>query len=512
VEKGSITVFLSLVLVLVLSFIFALLEGARVFYLKGKAEIVTDLCLQSMFGNYHEGVWQDYHLLFIDGTWGRDEFSKEVFAFRAMDEIEANMSRSNGQVGSPSWDLTKLQASEFEMSGYELAADDGGEVFQSQVARQMKMEAAVDALDEILSLQELKQDTEDKKQDAEEKWSKAWNALEQAQEEQEQETEGNSVDDEKQETEGNNVDDKKQEQSGHKEISESLENPMEYVKQLRRNAVLGLVVKDAAGLSEKTIKSMIPLKDRKLSSGSLKTERENAVSGRLWLQYFIQNYFSNYLAESKKGPSEKILNYEMEYMIGGKLSDRENLEMVVYELLGIREALNFTTIMGDAAKKTLALEIATAAVGFTGILPLIKAVQIGILLSWAFVESVLDIRSLLEGKKVPFLKRTDQWASDLSDSRGTIESGQMSDNDGEGMDYTQYLQLMLLLLSSETINYRCMDLIGQNEQVDMEHMIYAAEGTVYYQASPLFWSLIMVKRQEIKDYSFSVRNIMAYGK
>ena len=149
-EKGSITVFLSLVLVLVLSFIFALLEGARVFYLKGKAEIVTDLCLQSMFGNYHEGVWQDYHLLFIDGTWGRDEFSKEVFAFRAMDEIEANMSRSNGQVGSPSWDLTKLQASEFEMSGYELAADDGGEVFQSQVARQMKMEAAVDALDILI--------------------------------------------------------------------------------------------------------------------------------------------------------------------------------------------------------------------------------------------------------------------------------------------------------------------------------------------------------------------------
>lgn len=506
-EKGSITVFLSLVLVLVLSFVFALLEGTRVFYLKGKAEWMTDLCLQSMFGNYHEGVWKDYHLLFIDGTWGRGDFSKEAFAFRAMDELEANLSLSKNQTGQTFWDFTKLQASEFEMSGYELATDDGGEVFQSQVASQMKIEAVSDALDELLSLQEIKEDAKEQKQDAKEKWSKAWNALEQAKEEQTQEPEESDSEGEK-----NSGKNGAQELPGKKETGAEWENPMEYVKKLRGNAVLGLVVKDTAALSEKEAKTMVPLKGKKLSQGCLKTERENAVSGRLWLQYYIQNYFSNYLADSKKGPSERILNYEMEYLIGGKLSDRENLEMVVYELLGLREALNFTTIMGDGGKKALALEIATAAVGFTGMLPLIKAVQIGILLSWAFVESVLDIRSLLEGEKIPFLKRIDQWTSDLSDSKGVIESDKMSKGNGEGMDYAQYLQLLLLLLSSDTINYRCMDLIGQNEEIEMEHMIHAVEGVVHYQAKPLFWSLIMVNRKELKDFSFTTRNIMTYGK
>lgn len=506
-EEGSVTVFLSLVLVLVLSFLFSLLEGARVFYLNGKAEMMTDVCLQSMFGNYHAGIWQDYHLLFIDGSWDGEEFSKEVFVSKAMDELEENLSFAMEHKGSPFWDLTKLQAAEFALSGYELATDDEGAVFQGQAAAQMKLEAAADALDELLSLQEMADDTEDKKQDAKEKWSKAWGALELAQEEQMQESEDNESG--KEEDRSNSG---KQEIPQSKEVETELENPMEYVKRLRGNAVLGLVVKDMAGLSEKTAGQTAPLKSKKLSQGNLRTESGNVVSGRLWMQYYIQNYFSNYLAESKKGPSEKRLDYEMEYIIGGKPSDRENLEMVVYELLGIREALNFTTIMRDAAKKGLALEIATATVGFTGLLPLIKAVQIGILLSWSFVESVLDIRSLLEGGKIPFLKRTDQWASDLSDSKGTVESGKRSDSDEEGMDYVQYLQLLFLLLSSETINYRCMDLIGLNEQVDMNQMIYSVEGTVRYQAEPLFWNLMMINRKEIKGYSFTVRNIMTYGK
>lgn len=290
-----------------------------------------------------------------------------------------------------------------------------------------------------------------------------------------------------------------------------MENPMEYVKELKTSAILSLVLKDPTVLSDKAVQNTKFLKNRQLTEGNWNQEADTGVLDRLWLHYYIQNYFSNYTTESEKGAGEKALEYEMEYLLAGKESDKENLETVVYGLLGIREAMNFVTILKDAEKKSLALGIATAAVGFTGIVPLVKAVQIGILLAWAFVESVLDIRALLDGKKVPFLKRTDQWSSDLKNCRGAIESASASENEGQGLSYTQYLQIMLFLMSEKTLNYRCMDLIGQNEGVSMDHMMQAVEGTFVYEAQPLFWNWNVVQVGGWDVFSMQKTIQMTYG-
>ncbi len=60
-----------------------------------------------------------------------------------------------------------------------------------------------------------------------------------------------------------------------------------------------------------------------------------------------------------------------------------------------------------------ALEAATALAGFTGNPAIIQLVQAAVVGVWAFVESVLDIRLLLEGGKVPVVKNGAQWTSDL---------------------------------------------------------------------------------------------------
>lgn len=517
-KKGSITVFLALILVLVLSFLFSLLEGARVFCLKSRAETVTEVCMQSMFGNYHAGLWEDYHLLFLDGTWQGEEFSMEKFVQRIMYEAGENLSGAKGYAGFGSWDLTCLAAENMTVSSYELATDWNGGAFQSQVSLQMKGEAVTDVLEELLEVQNQGQEAEGQKNQKEDRWEQAWDAIDQAEEwkeareEEGQNTESGSSSGAAQAGEsGETAPGGAEELTSKGEGQAELENPMDYVKEVKASSVLALVLKDPSKLSGKALKDDNFIEKRQLQAGNRAQEPQTGVVDRVLLQYYIQNYFSNYTAQSKKGPKEKALDYEMEYLLGRKKSDSENLETVVYELLGIREAMNFVTIMQDAEKKSLALSIATGAVGFTGMMPLVKAVQIGVLLAWAFVESVLDVRALLEGKKIPFLKRTDQWTSDL-DCRSSIEGNSEAEEDGEGLSYTQYLQMLLFLLSGKTINYRCMDMMERNEQIRMDTMVQAVEGSFQYRAKPLFWNFNVLVRGGWNAFHIPAETSLSYAK
>lgn len=535
-KRGSITVFLALTLILILSFLFSLLESARASCMQAKAWEITNVGMQSLFGNYQKGIWEDYHLLFLDGSWQGEEFCMDKFSIRAMEELTENLSFAVEDAGRQFWDLTNLTPVGFEVLSYELATDRDGEVFREQAVRQMKLEAAKDALEKLIPVQELSEDAKTKKRDAEGKWDAALDAMDTAEEqlaaEEAEETAAEEADIgnfrtngnmQTSEREGSTQDSGKKDETQDSETESnaqdseteetSVENPIEYVKGLRTSAVLSLVLEDASGLSGKALASRNFLEKREINRGIMENVTEPEVSGteRLWLQYYIQKYFSNYTGGSESGPSQRVLDYEMEYILGGKAGDGENLELVVCELLALREAMNFATILRDGTKKALALELATTAVGFTGILPLIKAVQIGILLAWAFVESVLDTRSLLEGGKIPFLKRTDQWASDLTDSRRNIESGSKAEADEAGMDYMQYLQLLLLLLPSKTVNYRCMDLIEQNEQVRMDYMLQTAECQALYQGRPLFWNLNWLSSQKWEAFLFQSNSKMTYG-
>ena len=494
-RRGSVTVFLALVLVLVLSFVCSLLEGARLLCIRAEAQMITDICMQSMFGNYHAGIWEDYHLLFLDGSWQTGDFSPEKFAGRAMDELEKNLLPGKDYTGTKFWDLTKFSAVDFDVTAYELATDYDGSVFEHQVSQQMKLEAASDALEKLSGLQEQKDAAEMEQKKKENKWEQACDAIEEAEEwKEEAELEGFEVS-----------------ESVVANGETELENPMEYVQEIKGFSVLSLVLEDPSGLSGKALEHPNFLVDRDRNQGNWEENSDANMTDRLWLQYYIQDYFSSYTGKSEKGPAETKLDYEIEYIIGGKESDGDNLEIVVNELLGIREAMNLATIMQDSTKTALALEIAMAAVGFTMMPLLVKAVQVGILLAWAYIESILDVRSLLEGKKVPFLKRKDQWISDISGCRKCVESNAKTPEDEEGLNYGQYLQMLIMSLSQKILNYRCMDLIEQNEEVRMDSMLQSAEGVVQYQAEPLFWSLNMVSNQSFSAFSLVNSSTMTYG-
>ena len=76
--EGSITLFLALTLTIILSLIFSLLEAARVQALVRIARRDLQLRLESAFGRYHVPMWDNYHMLFLDGKDAKGQFNLSV--------------------------------------------------------------------------------------------------------------------------------------------------------------------------------------------------------------------------------------------------------------------------------------------------------------------------------------------------------------------------------------------------------------------------------------------------
>ena len=132
--KGSMTVFVALSLLLVISFLMALLEGARAQGLNTCAELVSDVAIHSVCAEYQPVLWEDYKLLMLDGTYGTGTFSVEKLNSRLCTRISENIENTTASGMS----LYKLFLQDAQVTGYQLATDGAGEVFLQCVASYMK--------------------------------------------------------------------------------------------------------------------------------------------------------------------------------------------------------------------------------------------------------------------------------------------------------------------------------------------------------------------------------------
>ena len=153
---------------------------------------------------------------------------------------------------------------------------------------------------------------------------------------------------------------------------------------------------------------------------------------------------------------------------------------------------------------------------------------------WALAESVLDIRALLEGKKIPIYKAEKDWKLSLD---GLLSSGEGSggsteppllkkpeeggdeDKDSEnGLDYKAYLRLMLLTEDNQLQDYRMMDMIQHNMNYKdkgflMNKMVYGMNISVQCESERLFSRLGLVKNEFIglsSSYELGVNALKAY--
>lgn len=89
---------------------------------------------------------------------------------------------------------------------------------------------------------------------------------------------------------------------------------------------------------------------------------------------------------------------------------------------------------------------------------LAEPVKYTILFAWAYVESLQDVKTLLGGGRVPILKSAADWKTGINSIRN-VRGSLSEDSGGNGLNYKEYLQIMVFLQDAETRTERAMDLI-----------------------------------------------------
>jgi len=247
------------------------------------------------------------------------------------------------------------------------------------------------------------------------------------------------------------------------EEQEPTSDPVSNIHAWKGVSVLHLLLKDPALISGKQVDlSQVPSARTCLSGAGARGKYQANIINDGFFHLYLQEHFTNgadFLAEG--GQPGCWLDYQMEYILAGKKSDIENLESVCSRLLAMREGINYTYLLTDDQKAAECEALATVLVGATMIAGLVEAVKQVLLLAWAFAESVVDVRMLLEGKRIDFWKSKKTWrlslagALELENSAvGTEDSG-----DAQGLSYEDYLNILLTLTAREKKTRRSLDVI-----------------------------------------------------
>lgn len=510
-SRGSITIFAALALAVIMSLIFTLLESARLYGLQAHVELEGRLLLESAMAQYHMELYERYHLYFLEANAQGD------LSFTSLEEDMKTLGNENlsGKVSGVQEAYTNLYGLELTdcfVTGYELATDFSGEAYRRQAADHMQRMIGVIAWEEW---NEKAQQTEELMQQEEELEEK-WNRADEAQS-------GTGGSEGIMSTVSSNCNRNnslvshagrigimpvvqkavmqeaavpESESTAETDTSWSIDNPMEVVNEWKNKGVLAQVA-DVSAVSDRTLQGD-SLSERELYEGSYDQSSSNAgMAEDAWFREYLLREFGCYREPEEQG----ALSYAQEYFIAGKSSDMENLTAVVERLLLVREVANYLYMRQDPKKSAAAYSTAQA-ISILLLQPeLAEVIKEGILIAWAYMESVSDVRTLLEGGKVPLLKNSGGTASDyaatssVSASGAESNGGQESAGSGEqGLSYEDYLRIFLYLTGKDKLAMRSLNLMEKSmrliegqEQFSMDCMVMDMEISCWYEAQPLFF-------------------------
>lgn len=145
-KKGSVTVYMTWMLAVLLSLFVTVIEGARQRAISIQAETAVDLAVYSVFAEYNRALFDAYDLLFIDTSYGEKTGSlaraKKHFSYYANENL------MQGQTAATA-DLTKCFLSDVSFPAYAYATDQKGAVFEKQAIRYMEQKYGLSYVAEL---------------------------------------------------------------------------------------------------------------------------------------------------------------------------------------------------------------------------------------------------------------------------------------------------------------------------------------------------------------------------
>lgn len=428
--KASVTVFLSMIMLLLIGLVMCLIEVTKIHNMKVYRRVAAEGAIESVFAEYHMELQEMYGLFGLDASYRGSDFAEE----KVLDRFDYY---------GGTWD-------EYEIETLQLMTDNHGASFLDQVIFYMKDATGLGFLEGILGM------------------TQEWESID-------------IEEGAKGEEELTGLSDMKD------TVSEDLENPLSSFLDFDFQGILNLVVehKDSLSEGEVTLSELCSQRQRKTGYGSSVNLNYSDITTKPILVEYVMRILDNAgqllsytqgeeetvsLESSSEGEGNDTLQYQLEYLIGGKNSDQDNLKSVVHKLLLIRTPVNYACLKADSIKKAevnvAAIAIA-AAVGAVGTEHIIGE---SLLWAWSYGESMVDVRSLLSGGSLTLTKSSSQWQLELSNLLSFGNSSLPNVDSDEGMDYGEFLRILLYLESIETLTERGMDMVelGVRSGIGME--------------------------------------------
>jgi len=487
-RKGSVTPFCAISLVLVSSLLFAMLESARFCGLRRYAVMKAEAAMDSVCAEYQPFLWQQYGLLFLDGAYGTGQFSAGYAMEQLGHYMEVDSTSADWLKNWLGVDLFRLEKGEVLLEGYALAADDNGSLFLNYVAGRMKEKLPWGVAEDLLEQYREANVVEKEYGGIEASIANAQDAVAQAKAEWVA----------------------RQEEESEKELpmpdTSIIDNLLSFAGQMCNGDTLHMIFGSLSGISSDSTRLDKDMCIRKKEEGTMYLKTETDWYRKLLVLTYLETYFSNH-----RSPMEGHLCYEMEYVLCGKDTEAENLEGTLERLLLLREAANVVHILSDS-EKMLQVEEVASVIGLLsgGNYGVAKAIQLGIVGVWAYAESVLDVRALVQGEKIPLLKRTSDWTLGLNEIFRVWDTDMKAKMCSDGLNYTGYLKQLLFMTENQTLAYRMLEVmeLGMHRQSKyvncrMDHMMIMLRFKVKFTSKPVFSELVAVGEAYRGRYIFS---------
>jgi len=573
--RGEISVFLSLILVCILSLFLGLVESARTAGARLYLEMAANSSMDSVMSQYNRNLWDMYHLLFLETESERaveESFSsyldfylgqENLYPMKITDVEVCNVERMTDEAGIPlereilSYVMYRLPDVAADLARIEASADQASEagdfrelltVYRTVGSRTKKLETYRYEIESCLKqLEATKKGLEDAVSEEREypfrkkaeQFEKLVSELKESVRMYEKESQDMSVELVTMKTESGPGSENttfneslQQEIIAYEQVVGAAEN------QLRRYADMeddletsvGLILDavdeldqedanwDAAGEyvsliiipettgiatpNQEKIRLLDQLEelfrgdllDLVLENGSLVSKKSVRLNGvpsaknknntqldgedvqsNVLEQFMTNEYcflsFDSFQSRCERVliPNQQALQYEQEYLLCGKASDRENLIETVEKLLMIRGAMNLSYLLRspDSRKEVEAFTMAISG----GSLPIQVILSFFILTLWAIGEAVWDVKLLMRGDSVPFFKSKSGWQLELDEFLGFQFLLEPEKTEAEGSDYQDYLRVLFFLMDRAERNYRIMDVIQWNVQSVQEDFL-----------------------------------------
>ncbi|MDO5154361.1 MAG: DUF5702 domain-containing protein [Eubacteriales bacterium] len=485
-NRGQTTVLFSLIISVLLLFTLTALEVGRVYMSHVKVASVIQSTKLSIMADYNRELFERYHLLFADYTYGTG--SEAVLEEKIEDYIVCSLKEEKGNIYT-------FNVEDIQLIDEENVLDKNMKRLKEQIESYEKTAGVLHRAKDVAN--QVNQKTVDI--DAATK-----------------ETETNAV-----ELPTSTKEKEDDQEKGDEKIEKKKkpDDPRETIKESLKFGILSFLKPNSMEVSTTSFDfSSAPsaqykemdedIKDSNFEDISIlkqflkkqpKEKSNTTILERAAFLDYVDYHFSNAVNQKQ----DSVLKCEVEYILKGKKNDYDNLQAVVNDIVWMRMPVNYAYLLTDEQKKTEALTVAAAICTATGTEALIEVVKYLLLGCWAYGESLCDTKQLLEGKAIPYAKTKVTWQTDLSNP--TVASKENLTD--QGMKYEDYLILLLAKKNKKALDTcyaRMLDAIELNMQQDDEKFYfknYVYQVTVQgkIRLNPLF---VTGKDASIYEYYF----------